>query len=135
MRTLEHAEPIPLEELRIGDHVQCMDTSEDMRLPTTPKYCEVMNWLHTSPDADVFHQRITFMRPGAAQGSLTVSPTHFVTRLTSPNVREGTTAAKMHQCALRHGFGPTTLPAARRSRSPVPFVFSVCARVVFCYVF
>ena len=48
VRTLEHPAPIPLEELKTGDHVQCMDSSDDMRLPTTHKYCEVMNcelWL------------------------------------------------------------------------------------------
>ena len=43
VRTLEHPAPIPLEELKTGDHVQCMDSSDDMRLPTTPKYCEVKN--------------------------------------------------------------------------------------------
>lgn len=98
VRTLESPVPIAMEDLKTGDHVQCMDTNEDMRLPTTAKYCEVMAWLHARQDASVNTQRIHFRRPGGAPGSLTVSPTHFVTRLTSGNVQEGSRAASVHEC-------------------------------------
>jgi hypothetical protein len=98
VRILESPQPIPIEDLKTGDHVQCMDTTEDMRLPTTVKYCEVMNWLHARADAVVHFTRIHFNRLGAAPRSLTVSPTHYVLRLTSPGGMEGRTAARVHDC-------------------------------------
>ena len=40
----EQQEPIAMRDLQTGQHVQCVD-HQDMLLPTTLKWCEVMNWV------------------------------------------------------------------------------------------
>jgi hypothetical protein len=40
----ESPTPIPIQELQTGQHVLCMDTTEDMRLPTKAKYCKMLAW-------------------------------------------------------------------------------------------
>lgn len=40
----ESPDPIPIEDLKTGQHIRCFDTTEDARVPTTPKYCQVLGW-------------------------------------------------------------------------------------------
>ena len=40
----EQSEPVTMRELQTGQHVQCVD-HQDFMLPTTPKWCKVMNWV------------------------------------------------------------------------------------------
>lgn len=37
--------PIPIRDLRTGQHVMCLDTTEDLRAPKKIAYCRVMNWV------------------------------------------------------------------------------------------
>lgn len=44
VRIKESANPVAIRDLKTGQHVQCLDTNEDMRVPTTVQFCEVKNW-------------------------------------------------------------------------------------------
>lgn len=37
--------PIPIRDLRTGQHVMCFNTTEDLRVPKNVSYCKVMNWV------------------------------------------------------------------------------------------
>lgn len=44
----EASEPIPIRDLRTGQHVMCLDTTEDLRAPRKAAYCQVRNWVGAS---------------------------------------------------------------------------------------
>jgi hypothetical protein len=39
------AVPTKIRNVKTGQHILCMDTSEDLRLPTKATWCEVINWV------------------------------------------------------------------------------------------
>lgn len=96
VRILESATPVALSEVKVGQHIECLDTLDNgMRLPTTPKFCEVMSWVHAEPRTGA-HYRISFNKADGSPGSLTTS--HLLYKLTSPAVAAGATAASLDKC-------------------------------------
>lgn len=61
------------------------DSGDDLRVPTNISWCKVMNW-GQAEDTVSSHVRITFNKPSGGPGSLTVSPTHLIYKLTAAAV-------------------------------------------------
>lgn len=74
--------PVAIRDLQTGHFVQCLDSGADLTQPSTVRWCEVANWLHAEAK-QLLQTRIRFNRMGGSPGSITVSPTHMVLRLTS----------------------------------------------------
>lgn len=91
--------PVAIRDLQTGHFVQCLDSGADLTQPSTVRWCEVANWLHAEAK-QLLQTRIRFNRMGGSPGSITVSPTHMVLRLTSDAAAApaGATAASVAAC-------------------------------------
>lgn len=45
MRIQEATEPVAIRDLRTGQHVQCLNSTGDLRVPVSATFCEVINWV------------------------------------------------------------------------------------------
>lgn len=45
VRIQESPAPVALRDVKTGQHIQCVDASDDMRVPTKLAWCEVHNWV------------------------------------------------------------------------------------------
>ena len=86
-----------LRDVRTGQFLQCLDSGDDLRVPTTPTWCEVINWGQAEVGLNP-HVRIRFDKPSGGQGSLTVTPTHLIYKLTAATL--GAQAASIDACKL-----------------------------------
>lgn len=85
--------------MQIGQHIQCLESGNDMVVPGKVKWCKVMNFVHA--DGRMATQRkLTYTRPDNTAGSITLAETHLVHRLVdAPN--RPFTASSADQCELR----------------------------------
>lgn len=101
MRVRGAAQPVAIRDLKTGDYVMCLNTTDDLREATTTTWCEVKNWLNA--DQLTFLQtQYSFTYPAGAgkragtSGSLTLSSTHMFMKLTA--AQAGDTAASVQDC-------------------------------------
>lgn len=45
VRTLEPPGIAALEDVKVGQHIECVDTDDEFRLPSVSTWCEVKNWV------------------------------------------------------------------------------------------
>lgn len=77
----EEAAPIPVRQLRTGQHIQCVDSGADLTTPGAVKWSEVPNFAHVDNSRSILQQCITFNRADGSTGSLTVTLSHLILRL------------------------------------------------------
>lgn len=82
---------VAMRDVRTGQFLQCLDSDDDMRVPTNLTWCEVVNW-GQAEDTLSAHVRIFFDKPSGEQGSLTVSPTHLIYKVTAAAVGDEATS-------------------------------------------
>lgn len=40
--------PVAMRDLQVGQHVQCVDSGDDLTTPATVRWCEVVNFVSTN---------------------------------------------------------------------------------------
>lgn len=100
--------PVAMRDLKTGQRVQCLDSGADLTQPSAVKWCDVMAWLHAEPK-QLQQTRITFTRAGGSTGSITVSPSHMVLKLTGDSVAVGATATTVAACKHPFMLGPLAI--------------------------
>lgn len=88
---------IAMREIRTGQFLQCLDSGDDMRVPTSPTWCPVVNWGQAEEKA-TRQIRISFEKPSGALGSLTVTRTHLIYKLTGADVGAEATSVDTCKC-------------------------------------
>lgn len=67
-----------LRDVKVGQHVQCLDSDEEMRLPTDLKFCEVKYWIHVDNDPEPM-RHVSYRRPDGS--SHLMASANFIAKL------------------------------------------------------
>lgn len=97
----DEAAPIPLKQLRTGQHIQCVDSGADLTTPGAVRWCEVPNFSHVNNSKSILQQRIRFRGADGTIGNLTVTQNHLILRLKAGAAPVGSRASTVAACECR----------------------------------